>query len=360
MLTLTRTVESWCFRQIKYPVGDWLVVLLAALLITGCVAPIEVKTERDAGQLVIDGFITDGQGPHKVRLSRTSNKKQLSEPVVGALVVLRDHLGQSELLQETAEGVYTHIGDNIKPVSGGAYHLEITLGSAKYATRPDTLPALVGSDTAWFRVSRRNGLQVVDVLAASTLPKSDKPLFIQWVVEEVYLFSPIDFPDPFNSIPPSCFVFAMADPQRLNLYDGRQFNATFIEQHLLAQRDVDHTFLERHFFNIYQRSLSEPAFRYWFQVDQVANQSGSIFDLPPAPVLGNGFRVGDSSEQVLGYFAAVKEDTTRFNTYRADFPDIWMDPCIYERFKPIERYPRECVNCLEQRGATYEKPPYFY
>ena len=340
--------------------ASWLLAAGLAMLTGSCITPVEVSTEREAGQLIVDGFVTDGPFTHQVRLARTSPKNRVSEPVAGALVVLRDHLGQAELLQETSEGVYTHTGAVIRPFAGGAYHLEISIGSANYATRPDTLPALVGSDSAWFQLGRRYGLQVVDVFASSKLPASEKPLFIQWAVEEVYLFSPTDFPDPFNSIPPPCFVFAMADPQRLNLYDGRQFKTTRIDQHLVAQRDVDHTFLERHFFNVYQRSLSEAAFRYWFQVDEVANQSGSIFDLPPAPVRGNAYRVGDSTEQVLGFFAALKEDTTQFDTYRADFPDLWVDPCVFEPFKPVERYPAECINCLTLPGATYAKPPYFH
>lgn len=340
-----------------------LLLLFLAALTVGCIEEITVETDRVSGQLIIDGVITGGPGPHQVRIARASEKTQISTPVKYALVTLKDSDGNSEVLVPSAEedGIYLHLGSLITAQPGKAYHLEVNLiEGQRYATRPDTMPAVVGQDSAWFSQGTENGLRVVNVFAQSTLPVSERPIYLRWAVEEVYQFSPTDFPDPWNNIPPSCYVFDEADPQRINLYDGSRFRTTLIEEHKVAVRKLDQTFRERHFFNIYQRSMSEAAFRYWEQVDIISNQSGSIFDIPPAPIRGNAYSVDNEDEQVLGFFSVVKEDTTRFSTWPADF-NFWVsDPCDYEPFKQLFQYPDECLDCTIIEGSTYAKPDYFF
>lgn len=327
----------------------------------GCIEPIEIETNRNAGQLVVNGYVTEGAGPHFVRLSRTVQQERTTEPETGALVLLKDGAGNTETLTEGEEGIYIHRGDLIQAVPGQAYYLEIKLSNGlSYATLPDTMPTVVGQDSAWFSKGTRNGLRIVNVLAQSILPKTEKPLFLQWVVEEVYQFSPTDFPDPWNSIPPSCYVYDLVAPQIINLYDGSAFTTELIPQQLLTIRNFDHTFRERHFFNVYQRSLSESAFRYMEKLEVITNQSGSIFDIPPAPVKGNVFRVNDPQELVLGFFSAVKQDSTQFDTYPGDFEFITSDPCDYVPFKRFPLYLDECLDCTKLKGSTYVKPPYFF
>lgn len=339
----------------------FLYLLILGFLFTGCIEPIEIETVRKGRQLVVDGFVTDGIGPHYVRLARTSETPRVTFPETGASILLKDDEGNSELLEETEEGTYMHRGNLIRPRAGHAYHLEILLGNGvRYATLPDTMPTVVGQDSAWFSQGTRNGLKVVNVHAQSFLPRVEKPLFIQWVVEEVYMFSPVDFPDPFNSVPPPCFIFNLVEPQTINLYDGSRFSTEFIPEQLLRIRKFDHTFRERHFFNVYQRSLSEPAFRYMERLQVITNQAGSIFDIPPAPVRGNAFRVIDSDEQVLGFFSAVRQDTSQFDTRPGDFEFRVSDPCQYLPLTQSSYYLPECLDCSVLKGSTYDKPPYFF
>lgn len=336
-------------------------ILILCLLSVSCIEPIEIETDRKAGQLVVDGYITDGVGPHYVRLARTAETQRVTLPETGASVLLKDDEGNTETLSETEEGIYIHRGDLIRPRPGHAYHLEISLSNGvSYATLSDTMPTVVGQDSAWFSQGTRNGLKVVNVLAQSTLPRVERPLFLQWVVEEVYQFFPTDFPDPFNSVPPSCFIFGLVAPQTVNLYDGSSFSTELIPQQLLVIRKFDYTFQQRHFFNVYQRSLSESAFRYMEKLEVLTNQSGSIFDIPPAPVKGNVFRVNDEAEQVLGFFSAVKQDSTQFDTRPGDFEFNASAPCEYIRFKPRGQYLDECLDCSILKGSTYDKPPYFF
>lgn len=341
--------------------SNFLYILILSCLAVSCIEPIDIETDRKAGQLVVNGYVTDGAGPNFVRLGRTVEKELITSPETGGIVVLRDEEGNSETLLEREEGIYVHLGEIIRPKPGNAYHLEIALSNGlRYATLPDTMPTVVGQDSAWFSKGTRNGLRIVNVLAQSTLPKTEKPMFLQWVVEEVYQFSPTDFPDPWNSIPPSCYVYDLVATQTINLYDGREFTTELIPQQLLAIRNFDHTFRERHFFNVYQRSLSEPAFRYMEKIEVITNQSGSIFDIPPAPVKGNVYQVNDPEEQVLGFFSAVKQDSTQFDTYPGDFDFITSDPCDYVPFKRLSLYLDECLDCTKLMGSTYAKPPYFF
>ena len=64
-----------------------------ALFLTGCTEVIDFKTERTAGQLVIDGSIVNGPGPFTLYLGSTASTNRRTTPVEGATVSLFDDQG---------------------------------------------------------------------------------------------------------------------------------------------------------------------------------------------------------------------------------------------------------------------------
>src|SRR3546814_14146736 len=81
------------------------------------------------------------------------------------------------------------------------------------------------------------------------------PVFLRWHVEEVYMLSPTDFPDPFGFVPPSCYIDQQIDPQRILLFSTEGTTVTSLPELFVASRLVDATFKERHYFTTYQSSL---------------------------------------------------------------------------------------------------------
>ena len=108
---------------------------------------------------------------------------------------------------------------------------------------------------------------------------------------------------------------------------------------------MDYSFHEKHYFTTYQSSITSDAHEYWREVDILANQTGSIFDTPPAEIKGNIFNVKDTEEKVFGYFQAANQTQDRFYLLPYDFPfPLTMESCTYYWYK--DEYPTRCLDCL--------------
>jgi hypothetical protein len=183
---------------------------------------------------------------------------------------------------------------------------------------------------------------------------------LKWGVEEVFLLSPTDFPDPFGSIPPPCFVVQNADPQRIVLFDGSEVSVTSINNILVASRLIDWTFLERHYFTTYQSAITKDAYEYWRKVNIVANQVGTIFDTPPASIVGNIVSEENPNEKTLGYFQAVNQTYNRFFVFPSDLPfTLAVTTCDFTGSWNSLEYPARCIDCTSVRNSSYIRPDWF-
>ena len=191
------------------------------------------------------------------------------------------------------------------------------------------------------------------------LPSVTGGSYLKWNIDEAFLLSPTDFPDPFGSVPPSCFIVQNADPQRINLFNGEEVKAASYEGFLVGSRIIDWSFHERHYFTIYQTSLTKEAFEYWRKVNIVANQVGSIFDTPPAEITGNIRNVNQPDEKVLGYFQVINQTFDRFFLLKADVPfPITASTCTFDN-RNFQDYQTRCLDCLSIRNSSYRRPIWF-
>lgn len=90
------------------------------------------------------------------------------------------------------------------------------------------------------------------------------------------------------------------------------------------------------------------------------NNSGSVFDAPPAPIFGNIRNINDDEEMVLGYFEVANVQVTRIYTTKADVPYFIEEVCKYGPSRPINDYPRTCLRCSEFNNSTNETPEWWF
>lgn len=345
--------------------------VLPFLLLLSCISPIEVIVENKGGQVVISGQVSSLPDRTMIEIGRTAYK-QLPSPESGASILLLNQNGTTFFFQETSLGVYSVPG--FQGVPGQTYHVEITLtNGATYRSTPEVMPSFappveVKHEFVEKVVTDSDGANLpekfVHIYASTTLPQEWKDRYINWTVEEVFLLTPTDFPDPFGFVPPPCFVYQKADPNRVALLDGTRLTIDRIEKELVCARIVDRSFLEKHYFNTYQSSITDEAYEYWRKVNILANQTGSIFDTPPAQIIGNIKNINNPSEKVWGYFQATHESMDRFVLYPTDFPYRVFFPfedCTYyeSRFFQTPSYPQYCYDCTLYRNSSYKRPDWF-
>lgn len=174
----------------------------------------------------------------------------------------------------------------------------------------------------------------------------------------MYYWNLTDFPDPFNTPPPDCIATDRVDPQRINLLNGTTVKASTSDQ-LVAERELDYTFRNRHYIIVRQFSTTEKSYEYWQNVNTVLSSSGSPFDIPPAPISSNIRNVNDPDEMVLGYFEACRQTYKRFYLVPGFIPYFIEPYCDYVPGKDFRKYPVKCLDCDQMPNGTNVIPPWF-
>lgn len=162
---------------------------------------------------------------------------------------------------------------------------------------------------------------------------------------EAYFWDLTFSPNPFNTPPLLCIVFGFPDPERIPLINGDLLNRPGGKSiQIVAKRLVAQSFLSRNFFIVRQLSISKVAFEYWRMVRELVNNTGSVFDSPPAQVRGNLYHVNDSEEVVLGYFEVAKSKVSRIYTTFA-VPFFLEKVCEYDPKRRRDQYLPSCLSC---------------
>lgn len=140
----------------------YFVFIAACLSLTSCEKVIELNLNNSTPRVVIQADIYDHAGPYYVRISKSVNFDQSSvyPPVTGARVQLSDNSGQSELLTETASGIY--LTKNFRGIPGRSYQLNVRTGNETFQAT-SVMPYAVKPDSIYFSVSPFSGDKVTTV-----------------------------------------------------------------------------------------------------------------------------------------------------------------------------------------------------
>lgn len=355
----------------KFQIIIWMALIHFAF--TGCVETIDFSTDWNGGQLVVDGRISAGSGPFFLSLRQTAPIEQKSLPVSGAKIILEEQAGPQYFYAEQEEGEYVlenKPGSIVDLKEGKAYSVKIELTDGRrYASHQEIIPlGWAKMDSVYFDFEELEVLNsignvikywVVNVYIDAHLLSGAGPRpTLRWDVEEVYKLSETDYPDPFGYIPPSCYVYVYPGSEGFQMLDTKELESTKIQGIKVATQRLDNRFDEKHYFNVYQTTLTEKAYTYWSQLRQTIFEVGTIFDTPPAPVEGNLFNIDNPEEQVLGYFETVNVDTLRRFILPSDIPVRLIPRCKFDIYF-YRTYPPVCSDCISEPNSTYLRPDYF-
>jgi hypothetical protein len=228
------------------------------------------------------------------------------------------------------------------------------------------MPKVIGSDKLSYTFERARlednpEAALISIESEVTLPDQVGDYFLRWAVDEAYYWDLTFFPNPFNRPPPPCYVFEISNPERITLINGNLLNKPGGKsKQVVSKRLIDQSFLSRHYFNVRQLSIDKEAYEYWRKVRELVNNTGSVFDTPPAPIRGNLFNVNDPEEVVLGYFEVAKANVSRIYTTRADVPFFLEEICTYVPGKRATEYKPTCLSCNAFPNSTSELPDWWF
>ncbi len=347
-------------------------LVLIVCFASGCRELIDLEADRKLGQLVVSGHIDNGPDDFYVQISRTSDLPYQYIPEVGARVTLLDDQGNEGIYRRTAEdGLWIYDKESLRIIPGRSYRLRIrTAGGQVYESHPERVPLqraipqisaefkqiTVNAGSAGSIVTRN----VMDVYGQTVLVNPSENYYLRWVTIQTFRLNPTDFPDPFSSVPPSCYVNRQVQPQRIPVFSTAGFSGDVIPRQLLGRIEIDYAFNNKNVITVKTFSQTAEAYEFYRKVGITLNNTGSLFDTPPSAIPGNLYNVENAEEEILGYFDAASVEFERIQVTRDDFSfSVPSTECEYEPGKPAEQYNRYCIDCTTLEGSSYSRPDFY-
>ncbi|MBC8111978.1 MAG: DUF4249 domain-containing protein [Verrucomicrobia bacterium] len=309
---------------------NFMVIMLASIitcfiLVTGCIDPYVLRTEPENQQLVIDGYISNQPGVYVVSLTRTvayekspswRNPPAESPKVSGALVTLFDENGNKEVFYEEKPGRYLTRGI-MQGQTGKRYFIEIQLGERRYRSLPEMIKPVPRIDSMYsgFQEAVGNNPEgfYVYVDFKDDEAKGDAYLW-RWNGFQSYETRP----EPgviCGSCKYNCYA-PVSSGNKSFLFNDLYTNGNFLKRKQVAI--IPFYSSSPFLFQGSLFSINEAAFKFWKLVYDQSQNSGSIFDKPPAQIRGNIFNVNDANELVLGYFGAYGISNKKIKVFRSN------------------------------------------
>ncbi|MES2838643.1 MAG: DUF4249 domain-containing protein, partial [Bacteroidota bacterium] len=304
--------------------------------------------------MVVDGEISNKPGPYSVILQQSSpfGTSDFSPPPPSAVVSISDNLGNAETLTYMGNGKFET--NTTQGVIGRTYVLEIKLGDKKvYKSTPQTIKKPIPIDKIYTEYVPYKGYPNVFIggefhVYLDTIDPATTGDYYRWNYTN---YDPIDYclaTAQIKETGPDNRQYICCEPCWAVNYcvgciylgsdqynNGKKINRQFIGK--FPYNTVFSTFLQ-----VEQKVLTKENYIYWKEIDGQINNSGGIFDTPPANIHGNIYSETDSNEQVLGFFAATGIVTV---PYRVEKKADGFNPVIPSRLNFITQ--KECKPCVE-------------
>jgi len=343
--------------------------IIMLVVLQSCVDPISFETDPGGRQLVFYGIFTQMDEEHIFTISRTSDFGKQPIPVSGAFVAIKDDKGNRAEYEEFEEGEYVLAPGKMPGIPGISYHIEITLTNGRtYYSPPQVMPQPIKAEDVYFKIESRQTLSSSEIIINKTFidiyidtplrNSSSESSHLRWTVDEVYSFTDLQCHPLDNRA--TCYFNIPIDESIVRLFKNKDGAQMDLKGYKVYSRLLSPggEFLERHYFNVHQYTVSRETYKYWEEIKVVANQSGSIFDVQPASVRGNIFEKDNESSFVIGYFEVSSQNTVRTYTSPSQIAD-WniVSPC--NDFIPYYNSSRECCFCWLWDDNRIERPAYW-
>lgn len=336
------------YEQIK---GEMRVVSMVGFILitcTTCIDRLDIGDNKvPPDTIVVEGLITDQPGPYTVKIFNLQSVKDTNLESMTRFptsrVLLRDDVGNSEILTEVEPGIYRTREDGMQGVVGRSYSLQVTADDgAVYESLPDLLSPSGSLDSIYVKLQDSKNLYQVFVDAH--LPTGNNQ-YVRWKFKNTFRFKTrpdlweddngIPAPWPCSGVifdfrdgklkaikPCTCCECWLSPPEPKPLVSDGQF----VVEGYINQREVgtlpitDISFYDKQLIEITQLSLSEQAYAFWKAIEFQIENKNNLFS-PIYYKLPSNIRASDPRKQAFGFFYASSVLKGELIVYRKDVPE---------------------------------------
>jgi hypothetical protein len=260
-------------------------IFLLFILLTGasCRELVTLDLPQQEPRLIVEGHVTDTEGPHTVRLTLSQDYFNTAPAAVveDAVVTISDNAGNTELLLYTGNGVYAT--QSLQGVIGRSYNLQIDWRGEQYTSSGTLMPK-----------------GVVDSLSVGYY-EAIPPVFDAGYYLTFYGIIPPEASDYYRvKVYESDSLYN--DRTDLLIPDSRFVPSRIVEQLQYPFKVGDTVRLELY-------SLDAAMYNYYVELRSLLFNDGGLFSPPPRNPTSNVINVTNPDNQPLGFFQVASFDT---------------------------------------------------
>jgi hypothetical protein len=274
------------------------------LYLFSCIDPISLPFRDESDKLVVDGMITNLPPPYTITLSTSITYESptfvgtLPNYLSGAQVSIIDDRGNVEKLREVEKGRYKSAVNGMQGEVGRSYRIEIImLDGRKFTSAPERLNPTPNIDSLSSEYDSE--LKGHYFFVNTTDPAGEKNYY-RWTAYGIGSIQVRPATPAINACQPYCWQYF--ESRTLNILSDDFIDGNLIRGQRVffapMQSDSDYS------LEVTQFSLTKDAFRFQQLLEDQRNRTGSIFDPPPATIVGNIYNANNPRELALGYFGA--------------------------------------------------------
>ncbi|MDH5604218.1 MAG: DUF4249 domain-containing protein [Cyclobacteriaceae bacterium] len=335
----------------------YIISLLSLLFLGQCIDRIDIHLDEGYLRIpLIDGYLTDSEGPHYVKLSYVKSPTESKYyPLEGASVLLKDNRGNDWAFFEFQAGTYV-LPSYVRAEENVIYSLHVAIGEDQYISSDISLRKNPPIHSIGFKDDSIRALDYNERLAYQ---------------KGITLTTPIENPDKeenyylFRVEPTYLFIAEkagdMSPGKRCYITD---FDRTFSimgdraggYDHGISFYPYSEKFRHNFSFLVRQFSMTKEAFDFWEKVLYQIENKGGLFDRPGFTIRGNMKHVQDESKQMLGLFTvySLSEQRIFINedqlAHKIPFDIHYCFPIVPPT--PPDEIPAECFDCRFKYGLN--------
>lgn len=246
-------------------------IIFISLLVffASCEKIIELDFKDVESKLVVEAVITDQEGPHYVKLTKSVNFNEPSfYPLIeDALVIITDNTGVVDTLIYTENGIYQT--SKIQGIVGRMYDLKVIVDNRTYSSRT-VMPAKVNLDT----------IVVIDFQFGPSLLKYTIPIYL----DPMELGNKYRFLLTVNGVKDKDIIL-INDNVNNGQYNGQPLRSSGIT---IKSGDI---------VSVEMQTITEAIYNYYYTLDQISAREGGGGTTPANPP-------SNISGGALGYFSS--------------------------------------------------------
>lgn len=334
-------------------------LILGLICNLSCIDPIEFENPGANPPYVIDGFISNIEGPYRVKVSQSvpysaeSFRVPNFIPITNADVRIEDGVGSQTLLASdpnepgaylTNSGFCGKVGQRYKVVIELA-NGEVIESNYEEIIEPAQFNKLIA--TTEVRSEIKNGILVKqpgEAIYVDFEDDLDRDNYYQW-----RWYADYQMKKPLDPLP--CYLH-INDKDNISIFSDDERNGERLMQlvDFIEYREiVDIT--DRYLLSAEQHSITAGYFGYLDLINTQRSSQGSIFDPIPASIDGN-LHSFNNNNVVLGYFHTASIVVKRINV-----PNLRTNFAAFTECSPIT-FPL-CFDCSRVLGSSRIRPEYY-